>query len=146
MAGRSDSCDALEFCRWNACGSITLPAVERDICPLLRLMPLQYRMVEGLVDHTHLLKRFNSGSTSSDHEDKGKRAIPSMLYVPNWPKRTLYSTETHHLHQNHESWRSGCYVIGVDFAAAGMSPTPTQPSPTTSASSLDLTAESTFQT
>lgn len=71
MAAKRNSCDALDYCRWNACGGpITFPTVERDTCPLFRLMPLQYRMVEGLVDHAHLLKRFNSASTSSDHEEE----------------------------------------------------------------------------
>ena len=74
MAAKRNSCDALDYCRWNACGGpITFPTVERDTCPLLRLMPLQYRMVEGLVDHAHLLKRFNSASTSSDHEEEGEQ-------------------------------------------------------------------------
>jgi hypothetical protein len=37
-----------------------------------RLMPLQYRMVEGLVDHGPLLRRFDSTSNSSDPDSGGE--------------------------------------------------------------------------
>ena len=71
MMPKTSSCESLRLARWNACGG-PQSIIDTIHCPLLRLMSLQYRMVEGLVDHGNLLKRFNSASTSSDHDTLGE--------------------------------------------------------------------------
>jgi hypothetical protein len=69
MLSRASSSDSLHLERWNVCGgSCTL---EDLMVVTRRFMPLQYRMVEGLVDHGPLLHRFNSASNSSDQDSGG---------------------------------------------------------------------------
>lgn len=78
MLSSKSSSESLYHCRWNACGGLGYtPDPRSDRLPL---MPLQYRMVEGLVDHGVLLQRSISGSTITGSENESDYGEHSYIY------------------------------------------------------------------